>query len=56
MSADRFGFFRFMNRWSPTPIVAVHVGMLMLIAGTVIYGAIFYGITTFFLKRRLNLE
>ncbi len=58
VSADRFGFFRFMNRWSPTPIVAVHVGMLMLmlIAGTVIYGAIFYGITTFFLKRRLNLE
>lgn len=56
VSADKFGFFRFMSRWSPTPIVAVHVGMLMLIAGTVIYGAIFYGITTFFLKRRLNLE
>lgn len=34
----------------------MHVGMLMLIAGTVIYGAVFYLITTFFLKKRLNLE
>lgn len=56
VSVDKFGFFRFMNHWNPTPIMAVHIGMLMLIAGTVIYGGIFYGITTFFLKRKLNLE
>lgn len=37
-------------------MAGIHIGMLMLTLGTVIYGAVFYGITTFFLKKRLNLE
>lgn len=48
--------FRFLDRWDPSPIVAVHVGLLMTIGLVVIYGAIFYIITIFFLKKRLNLE
>lgn len=35
---------------------AVHLGMLLVIAGVVLYGAIFYFLTAYFLKRRLNLE
>jgi len=35
---------------------AVHIGLLLAIACVVLYGAIFYAVTTFFLKRRLNLE
>ena len=56
MGADRLGLFNFMDHWNFTPIVTVHVVMLMMIAATVIYGAIFYIVTTFFLKRKLNLE
>lgn len=37
-------------------MAGIHIGMLLLILGTVIYGAVFYAITTFFLKKRLNLE
>lgn len=37
-------------------MAGIHIGMLLLIFGTVIYGAVFYAITTFFLKKRLNLE
>ena len=37
-------------------MAGIHIGMLLLIFGTVIYGAVFYGVTTFFLKKRLNLE
>ena len=36
--------------------VAIHVGLLMAIGCVIIYGAIFYAITTFFLKKHLNLE
>ena len=39
-----------------SPVAAIHVGMLLIIACTVIYGAIFYAVTTFFLKKHLNLE
>lgn len=35
---------------------AVHAGLLLAIACVVVYGAIFYAVTTFFLKRHLNLE
>lgn len=56
VNLDRVRFFRFSYSWNPTPAAAVHTGLLMVIAGTVIYGAIFYAVTTFFLKRRLNLE
>ena len=48
--------FRFLNNWDPEPIVAVHVGLLMAIGLVVIYGTIFYIVTIFFLKKRLNLE
>ena len=34
----------------------MHVMMLFLIACTVLYGAVYYVVTTFFLKKRLNLE
>ncbi len=37
-------------------MAGIHIGMIMLIFLTVVHGAIFYGITTFFLKKRLNLE
>lgn len=36
--------------------VAIHVGLLMAIGCVVVYGAIFYAVTTFFLKKHLNLE
>lgn len=35
---------------------AIHAALVILIVLVVIYGAIFYGVTIFFLKRRLNLE
>lgn len=56
VSLDNMGAFRFMDQWRLTPVAAVHAGLLICIAGVVIYGAIFYAITTFFLKNRLNLE
>ena len=37
-------------------MAGIHIGMAMMIFLTVVHGAIFYGITTFFLKKRLNLE
>ena len=37
-------------------MAGIHIGLSMMIFLTVAYGAIFYGITTFFLKKRLNLE
>jgi len=35
---------------------AVHAGLLLMIVCVVAYGAIFYAVTTFFLKKHLNLE
>lgn len=53
----RLDLFRYLKfDWDPTPAVAIHVGLLMSIGCVVIYGAIFYAVTTFFLKRHLNLE
>lgn len=49
-------FLRFRYSWDPRPVVAIHMGLLIAIAGTVVYGAIFYIVTTFFLKEHLNLE
>ena len=37
-------------------MAAMHVMMLFGIASTVVYGAVFYFLTTFFLKKKLNLE
>ena len=34
----------------------MHLSMVCLILGEVLYGAIFYFLTTYFLKRRLDLE
>lgn len=59
---DKVDFFRFRYSWEPafswniTPVMAIHIGLLIGIAATVLYGAIFYAVTTFFLKRHLNLE
>lgn len=54
IAADEWNLFHF--EWDPDPLTAVHVAMLIANGFVVAYGAIFYGITTFFLKRRLNLE
>ena len=37
-------------------VLAMHSAMLTLIVSTAVFGAIYYVITTFFLKKRLNLE
>ena len=37
-------------------MAAMHLSMVCLILGEVLYGAIFYFLTTYFLKRRLDLE
>ena len=37
-------------------VATVHIGMLFLIAVAAVYGAVFYVVTTYFLKNRLNLE
>lgn len=37
-------------------MTAVHIGMGILIAVCVVYSAVFYVITTYFLKKHLNLE
>ena len=37
-------------------MAAMHLSMVCLILGEVFYGAIFYFLTTYFLKRRLDLE
>ncbi len=54
---DRLNIFDslFFN-WDPEPIVAIHVALLMSIGFTVLYGAIFYAVTVFCLKKHLNLE
>lgn len=56
---DRTGFFE-LGIFHPEAdlgvMAGIHIGMGLLILGIVVYGAIFYAITTFFLKKRLNLE
>ncbi len=49
-------FDRLYFNWDPSPTVAIHVGLLLAIGCVIVYGAIFYAITTFFLKKHLNLE
>ena len=39
-----------------TGVAAMHLSMVFLILGELVYGAIFYFLTTYFLKKRLNLE
>lgn len=56
---DRTGFFEW-GIFHPgvhlDAMAGIHIGMGLLILGTVVYGAVFYAITIFFLKKRLNLE
>ena len=42
--------------WGLNQVASMHAFLWMGIAGTLIYAAIFYAITTFMLKRHLNLE
>ena len=59
IALDRLGVPNFLNHLSvnwTSAEAAIHVGLLLAIGVTVLYGAIFYAVTTFFLKRHLNLE
>ena len=44
------------DSWELSGMAAVHLGMFVLIVGELIYGAAYYLVTTYFLKKRLNLE
>ena len=44
------------DSWEVSGMAAIHIGMFTLIAGELIYGAVFYFVTTYFLKKKLNLE
>lgn len=59
ISLDRLGIRNFLNLnldLDMSAAAAIHIGLLLMIVCVVIYGAIFYAVTTFFLKRHLNLE
>lgn len=57
ISLDHLRIPSFLNLdWDVAPAVAVHMGLLFLIGCVIVYGAIFYAVTTFFLKKHLNLE
>lgn len=59
ITLDHLGIPNFLNRLSvnwTSVTAAIHVGLLMAIGVVILYGAIFYAVTTFFLKRHLNLE
>ena len=58
-AADATGFDFWLARlldWSAHGMAAFHLSMLVVIVFEVLYGAIFYFVTTWFLKNRLNLE
>lgn len=42
--------------WNPAPMEAIHAGMGAGIVCALIYGAVFYFVTAFMLKKRLNLD
>ena len=42
--------------WQISGMAAMHLSMFVMILGELVYGAVFYFLTTYFLKRRLNLE
>ena len=59
ITLDHLGVPNFLNHLSvhwTSAESAIHAGLLMAIGVVIIYGAIFYAITTFFLKKHLNLE
>lgn len=53
---DAVHFFSFLNAWQVRGVTAVHLGLLFVILLEMIYGAVFYAVTVFFMKKRLNLE
>jgi hypothetical protein len=55
-SVVAFALTGFNFNWSPEPMEAIHAAMGAGIACALIYGAIFYFVTTFMLKKHLNLE
>lgn len=55
-SISVFGLIGFDLPWNFGPVAAVHTFMATAIVSTLIYGAVFYVITTMMLKKRLNLE
>ena len=56
--ADTTGFDYFLANCIhiPNHLAALHISFLSLTVLVVLYGAVFYGITVFFLKKHLNLE
>lgn len=57
ISLDHLRIPSFLNmNWDVAPAAAIHMGLLFMIVCVVIYGAIFYAVTAFFLKKHLNLE
>ena len=44
------------DSWEISGMAAIHIGMFVLIVGELVYAAVFYFLTTYFLKKRLNLE
>ena len=58
MLLDESWFHHLLLGWTDniSGMASVHLGMVTVILGEVIYGAVFYILTTWFLKKRLNLE
>lgn len=56
LGLDRLDLFHAFRHWNPSAAAAIHVGLLLSIGAVIVYGAIFYAVTTFFLKKHLNLE
>ena len=58
MLLDESWFHHLLLGWTDniSGMASVHLGMVAMILGEVVVGAIFYVLTTWFLKKRLNLE
>ena len=58
MLLDESWFHHLLLGWTDniSGVAATHMGMIAMILGEVVVGAIFYALTTWFLKKRLNLE
>ena len=58
MLLDESWFHHLLLGWTDniSAMASVHLGMVTVILGEVVYGAVFYILTTYFFKKRLNLE
>ena len=58
MLLDESWFHHLLLGWTDniSAMASVHLGMVTVILGEVVYGAVFYILTTYFLKKRLKLE